>query len=122
MGRFQWRRVADYFNAVCPSVEQHAYELECQRELMQSPRSMATAQSMKDQGIQPGTLIETEDGRPVPITRESIRAVALAAVTRGVWQADSLCTAIPPRCFRTRTPTHTRSRTDTHQHTCALTT
>ena len=63
MGRFQWRRVADYFNAVCPSVEQHAYELECQRELMQSPRSMATAQSMKDQGIQPGTLIETEDGR-----------------------------------------------------------
>jgi hypothetical protein len=51
--------------------------------MMLSPRSMATAMSFRNQGIPLGTVIETQDGRALPITKEAIRAVAVEAMNRG---------------------------------------
>jgi hypothetical protein len=65
---------------------------------MQSPRSVATAASLHQRGIDlpVGTIIETQDGRALPFNRETIRSVADEAMIRG---GRSLCTATAARLF-----------------------
>jgi hypothetical protein len=51
--------------------------------MMQSPRSMTTARSLREMGVPLGTVLETEDGRALAITKEAVTSMAVAAMQRG---------------------------------------